>query len=257
MRIFTIVPMLCLAVFARAADSFDLEIADIALLQDKAVQTEVKVTPAQRNKMNAFAEEFNKKNNEKINEYQKAKKQVDGAFQSFMMKQQQEIRTEVLNTLTADQIKRLRELTLQALGPRALVFKPVAKKVGMSDAELQKLRAAITEGDQKIAKIKKQVSDKIRPKYANVKQPKTQKEAQELQANLNKDINAEMKKHDAEMKAIIATSEKKTAAIVKKTYLDKLKALMGKPFVRPGATPPKTAPKTNGTTGKKPAGKKG
>ena len=249
--------MLCLAIVARAADSFDLEVANIALLQDKAVQAEVKITSSQHSKMTALADAFNKKNNDKISEYQKAKKPVDGAFQSFMMKQQEEIRANVLNTLTADQVKRLRELTLQALGPRALVFKPVAKKVGMSDAELQKLRAAITEGDQKIAKIKKQVSDKIRPKYANVKQPKTQKEAQELQAKLNQDINAEMKKHDAEMKAIIAASEKKTAAIVKKPYLDKLKALMGKPFTRPGSTPQKGATKAGSTNGKKPAGKKG
>ncbi|MBS1702007.1 MAG: hypothetical protein JST12_10130 [Armatimonadetes bacterium] len=244
MRIFMIVPMLCLSMAALAADSFDLQVANIELLQDKNIQKEVKITTAQHSKLESLAQAYNNKTKAKVEEYQKAKKGIDGDFQRFMLQQHDELRTNVLKELSAAQLKRLREITLQAVGPRALLDKAVAKKVGMSDAEFTKFRAAIVEGDQKIAKIKKQVSDKIRPKYANVQKPKTKEEAEKLQASLNKDLESEMHKHDAEMKTIIAESEKKTAAIVKKEYLQRLKALMGTPFL-----PPKSsafAPKGNG-----------
>ena len=241
MRAFTILTIVCTAVFAHAADDFDLKVSNIDVLRDKNVQTELGITEGQRKTMNVYADRFTKANKEKVAEYQKAKKQPDQAFSDFGMKQYIALRTDVLKTLSPNQVKRLRELTLQAAGPRALLDKAVADKVGIPTAEYNKFRTAISEGDGKIAKIKKSVADKLEKKYSAEKKPKNQKEADALRARFNTDLAAEMKKKEGEMKAVLQASEAKTGAIITKKYLDALAALMGKRF-----NPPKP------TTAKKP-----
>lgn len=241
MRIFTILTLICTSVLAFAADDFDTKVANIDVLRDKNVQAELGITEGQRKSMNVFADKFTTANREKVAEYQKAKKKPDQAFADFGMKQYVSLRTNVLKILSPGQIKRLRELTLQAAGPRALLDKTVSDKVGIPTAEYTKFRATIAEGDQKIAKIKKAVAEKIEKKYKDQKQPKTQKETDALRAKFNKDLEAEMKSREAEMKAVLIASEKKTGAIITKKYLDTLKALMGKPFVVKKPTAPKTS----------------
>ena len=258
MRVLTILTFICASVTAMAFDDFDFTVANIDVLRDKTVQKELNVTETQRNIMNGFVDKYTKAGQEKINEYQKAKKKPDQAYANYAQKQFVDLRTNVLKTLTPGQVKRLREITLQAVGPRALLDQTVSKKVGMSTDEYYKFRAAIAEGDQKIAKIKGQVAEQIRAKYKTQKPPTSKKESDALNAKINKDLEAEMKKHAVEMATIMSTSDKKTKAIVKPQYLTSLKALMGKPFSTGKAMAPqstgKMAPNVSG--GKAP-GKKG
>ena len=239
MRAFTIFTFLVMAVTAHAADAFDLKVANIDVLQDKNVQTELGITPGQLKSMNVFATQYSETNKTKINEYQKAKKPVDQAFSDFYTKQRITLRTNVLKLLSPNQVKRLRELTLQAAGPRSLLDKAVADKVGIPTTEYVNFCTAIREGDQKIAKIKQEVSDKIKVKYKNQKPPTTKKESDALRLKVNGDISAEMKKHEAEMKSVLSASEAKTSKIITKKYLDALKVLMGKPFSPPKPAAPK------------------
>ena len=239
MRAFTILTLICASVLAHAADDFDLKVANLEVLRDKNVQAELGVTAGQLKTINVYAEKFTGLNKAKVAEYQKANKKPDQAFVTYGRAQYIQLRTNVLKTLSPNQVKRLRELTLQAAGPRALLDKFVADKVGMPTKDYSTFCAAISEGDQKIAKIKADVSDKIRAKYKDQKQPKTQKEGDALQAKLNADLAAEMKKHEAEMKAVLQSSEAKTSKIVTKKYLETLKALMGKPFIAKQAPPKK------------------
>lgn len=240
MRVLTILGILGIAVSSFAADDFDYKVANIDVLRDKAVQTELGITEGQRKTMNVFADTYSKANNEKVAEYQKAKKQPDQAFSKFSFDQYVKLRTSVLKTLSPNQIKRLREITLRAAGPRALLDKVVADKVGMPTPDYTKFCAAIREGDQSVAKIKKAVSDKVQLKYKNQKPPKTQKESDALRVKLNADLEVEMKKRQAEMQAAINASEAKTAKIVTKKYLDSLRLLMGKAFTPKAAAAPKT-----------------
>ena len=237
MRAFTILTLVCASVLAHGADDFDLKVANIDVLQDKNVQADMGITQGQRKTLNLYAEKLNATNKAKILEYQKANKKPDQAFVDYGRKQYIQLRTSVLKALSPNQIKRLRELTLRAAGPRALLDKAVADKVGMPTKDFSTFCAAIREGDQKIAKIKSDVSDKIRAKYKDQKQPKTQKEGDALQAKLNADLAAEMKKHESEMKTVLQTSEAKTSKIVTKKYLDTLVVLMGKPLQK--QSPPK------------------
>ncbi len=231
MRLFTILTFLVLTVTAFAADPFDLKVANIDVLQDKNVQAELGITPGQLKSMNGFAAQYSAVNKTKIEEYQKAKKQVDQSFSDFHVKQYIALRTNVLKLLSPNQVKRLRELTLQAAGPRALLDKAVADKVGIPSTDYNNFCAAIREGDQKVAKIKKEVSDKIQLKYKGQKPPKTKKESDTLRSKINGDLQTEMKKHESEMRTVLSASEAKTSKIITKKYLDALKILMGKPFV--------------------------
>jgi hypothetical protein len=239
MRFLTTLIILCSSVLANAADDFDLKVSNIDVLRDKNVQTELGITEGQRKTMNVYADKYTAANKAKVNEYQKAKKQMDKAFADFGMQQYVSLRTSVLKVLSANQIKRLRELTLQAAGPRALLDKAVADKVGIPTADYKKFYAAIKEGDAKIAKIKGEVSKKIQDKYKGQKAPTNQKENDALRAKFNADLATEMKKHEAEMKEVLKTSETKTSAIISKKYLDALKVLMGKQFVPPKPSAPK------------------
>lgn len=253
MRILVSLVMAGASLAAFAADDFDFKIANIDVLRDKNVQKDVGISDAQRAKMNTYASSYETTMKNKVAEYQKAKKTPDQAFATFGQTQMTSLRTNVLNVLSASQLTRLREITLQAAGPRALMDKIVATKCGMSATEYNSLISAIRTGDQKISTIKSQVAAKVREKYKNEKKPTNQKEMDALNARVNKDLNAEMKKHEAEMKQIITTSEQKTNSIVKQSYKDALKKLCGRPF-----TPPAQAkPGTGKPSGTKPAGKKG
>ena len=236
MRVLTILVLLGSALTAYAVDDFDAKVSNIDVLRDKNVQNELGITEGQRKTMNVYADAYSKANNDKVSEYQKAKKKPDAALSKFSFDAYVKLRTSVLKTLSPNQMKRLRELTLQAAGPRALPDKSVADKVGIPTTDYNKFRAAIAEGDQKVAKIKQAVSDKVRSKYKNQKPPKNEKEAKGLREKLNNDLAAEMKLHESELKTAVSTSEAKTSKIIIKKYLDALKVLMGKPF-----SPPKQA----------------
>lgn len=256
MRFISTITLVCLSMAAYAFDDFDQKVANIDVLRDKNVQKELSITEAQRKTMNVYADQYSKAGQDKIAEYQKAKKPVDQAYVNYATGLYTTLRTNVLKTLTAPQIKRLREITLQAVGPRSLMDKTVALKVGMTEDEYKRFRTAIAEGDNKIAKIKADVGKKIQEKYKGQKQPTSQKEADALRAKFQQDLSAEMKKHKAEMDAIIAASEKKTAAIVKDKHRAALTVLMGKPFnpVKPASSTSKPTPKLPAG---KPSGKKG
>jgi hypothetical protein len=240
LRLVSLLSFAVVTALAFAKDEFDTKVANIEVLRDKAVQSELKITPGQLAELNRFADSYSKANKTKIEEYQKAKKQPDAAFQSYAMSQYVTLRTAVLKILSDGQLKRLREITIQAAGPRAILDKVIATKVGLSDGDYDKVKTAILEGDQKTQKIRAEVGKKIQAKYKTQKQPKTKAEADALNKKLDADLNAEMKKRAGEMQKIIAASDAKVKLYVKQTHLDKLKALMGSPFTpKAAAAPPK------------------
>jgi hypothetical protein len=145
-------------------------------------------------------------------------------------------RKNCLETLTPVQLKRLREITIQAAGPRALMDRTVAAKCGLTDPTYGQFMKAINEGDIKVAKIKSEVSKIMEQKYSKTPQPKTQKEGEALQKKIQADTAAEMKKREPQLKKVLAENDASLKKYVKQEYLDKLKALMGKPF-KPNANP--------------------
>jgi hypothetical protein len=176
---------------ALAADNFDYEVANVQLLSDKAVQKEVGITEAQRTKLQQYADALNKANNEK-----------DAELQKFGLYTSVTFRKNCLETLTAAQLKRLREITIQAAGPRALMNRTVASTCGLTDPSYGQFMKAINEGDKKVEKIKSEVSEIVWQKLKNG----FVKEIRETQVNF-----AKLEEQNRILKEAISLQEKANA----------------------------------------------
>jgi stress response protein YsnF len=170
-----------LAASALAQVDFDKRAADVGLLQAKQIQAEVGVTAAQRAKMNAAADRH-RKNLEEYEKQLKAlgtttpdKRKLLGFFET--------LKNEVFAALTPAQIRRLRELTLQRLGLIALIDEQVSKRVGLSPAQITKLKAAFQTGRTKFVTLQQSTARPILAPYEGRK-PKSQAEATALRAEI-------------------------------------------------------------------------
>ena len=185
-----LLPLLLLAGVASAApDPFDFRVADVGLLQAKQVQTAVGITAAQRTKMNTAADTYKKR----LETYQKQlqalgtvnpdKAKVRGLFEA--------LKKDVVAVLTPAQLRRVRELTLQRLGLVSLTDATVAKKVGLSTAQVGKIRSAFGAGRAKFAALQQKAQTAAAPIAAQYKGRKPKSEAEA--ASLRKEIEGKLR----------------------------------------------------------------
>lgn len=119
------------------------------VLTNKALQEELQITDAQREKFKDVAEklaELNKKRQAAIKDAAGDKdklKEANAAIQKESMALNAEIRRVVNEALTLDQRKRLRQVDLQVRGVRAFADKGVAKKLDFTDAQKEKIASVL------------------------------------------------------------------------------------------------------------------
>lgn len=228
-------PILALALIpalsAAAQDAFDFHCADVTILQAKAVQKEMGITEAQRTKMNTAAEKHRavlavidrqyKGKQVSPEDMKKINPKLAEAF--FMLKK------DVCASLTPTQLRRLRELNLQRIGLAALNDDVVAKKIGMTDAQIKSYRATFIAGGQQATKLQQDTAKPILAKYAKLK-PKDQAEADALRKKAAAEVDAAEKKIAPQVRAIELATQKKLDGIVTVKQRATFKALMGKPF---------------------------
>ncbi|HVT12695.1 MAG TPA: hypothetical protein VHE55_10550 [Fimbriimonadaceae bacterium] len=231
MKIISVLLVLLGAAIAGAVDSFDYHCANIALLQDKSVQKEIGITATQRAQMNKFADAHRAR----ISSYQKAlngappeRKVLDGYMD--------DLKKQVIGVMTVAQVKRLRELNLQAAGLIGLLDKVVATKVGFSDAEFNKYKDTYLEGRKKAETLFRNAIVPLDKKYQNLAAPykghEKEREA-ELKALSDKyvvEAKAAEKRIKPQVEAITKATEEKMRTLItakqKATWL----ALQGKKF---------------------------
>lgn len=204
---------LCLSA-AVWADAFDTYVADIQILQDKRIQTEIGITAAQRATMNLHADKYRVF----LSDLQKRKPTESVAIkenQQALMK----LKDGVIGALKEPQIKRLREITIQQYGIIALLDEKVAAKCGVSAAESQKMKSIMNAAESEFALYRKGV---IQKNEAAVKALKGK-----AQEDKEKEINAEMQKRYI---AIFTAARKKLSAMLSATQKSNLMALEGKIF---------------------------
>ena len=174
-----------LPLFASAAqkksDSFDLHVASLRVLERKDVQAELAVTPAQRAKMDKYAEDYNTKLKAYVAELKKQNKtpqMPDGTVVLMLgtLKQQ------VMDQLTPTQLKRLREISLQAFGLNGILDSTVAKKIGMSDAQMEQMRKTYQAGSKKANDIMAGAIKPVNKEFKGKPKVKTQAEAEKMQS---------------------------------------------------------------------------
>ncbi|MDI9639886.1 hypothetical protein QPK87_19550 [Kamptonema cortianum] len=198
MRAKSILSMLILsaATVSLAADSFDYKIADIRVMQDRAVQTDLGIDEALRAKLNKHAAWFDgelKKMQEKHKDRFDPTKPPPNDIVQEMNKKQEELKKRVLGELSDAQVKRLRELTIQFAGMPALMEPTIAKRIGLTDAQLKKLRSSFEEMVSKSSKIEQEATKPVYEKFKN-RQPANEEEARKLQEEIQKEIAAVQEK---------------------------------------------------------------
>jgi hypothetical protein len=205
------------AAIAVRADAFDEQVASIVLLQNQNVQKDLKITEAQRTKMNTFAEKFNKEQQTYFAALQKESEKTKKAPTRDQKKEVQMVaglKKQILAILSQTQIVRLRQISLQAIGVAALADDLVAKKVGLTAPQITKIRGIVDKGlkeGQKISQTAEAEASK------GIKQPTNEKEAAEAK-----------KKFDAKWKVVGPPAQKKLEALRTKTINEVMSHLNAK-----------------------------
>lgn len=214
-----------------SAQSFEEKIANVALLQNKDIQDELGITESLRNKLNTYADEFNAKANKAQEDFQKKNPNATAASPELIKQiegYQKTMEKNVLGALSKAQLKRLSEITLQASGFPAMMDPNVAKQIGLTDAQVKKLRDAFQVSEQNIQRLVEKEQNKIRDKYN--KQYKTEEESKAAQESVNRESAEAMKRIEPEIvkqrNAWLATFKKTVKAI----QINRFEALLGKPF---------------------------
>lgn len=224
-------PVLLMASFA-TADAFDERVANVALLQAKPVQTELKITEAQRKKMNTHADAFNAEARKINEEFQKNSSKGESAMKTAATKMQaaeQRLKSKIMKELSQTQIKRLREITVQQAGILGLMDDNVAKKVGITSAQVNKMRSRFKANAEKAQKIQANALGPINSKYAG-KKPKNESEAKTMQAAYQKEMQAAAKKVEPELAKLRKDFETYAAGLLSAAQKAAWNNLKGKAF---------------------------
>jgi hypothetical protein len=216
---------------AGAVDSFDYHCANIALLQDAQVRAEVGISEAQRTQMNKFADAHRAR----LLTYQKklAGKAPDMQVLSGYL---EDLKRNVVGTMTAPQVKRLRELNLQAANLIGLLDQTVAAKIGMVGAQFTKYKNNYINGKNSAENILRQAILPIDQKYQRLAAPYKGKEQQhkaELE-QLGKQYQAEVesarKAVQPRVDAITKQTQQQLQSSLTPQEISAWNAIKGKPF---------------------------
>jgi hypothetical protein len=185
---------LSLAAFASpvlsAPDPFDVFVANIEILQAKPVQAELKISESQRAALNKHAEWYNgltRKAVERVNaassdkDRQKGLKEIAGL--------QERLKTKVIGELSHWQVRRLAQISLQQAGIVALLDTRVAKRIGLTDAQVKRLREGWDVSGRMVAEAEDKARRPVFEKYKN-KRAKDNKEAEDLRKAFAQDMEA-------------------------------------------------------------------
>lgn len=216
--------------FGQKPDPLDLEIADYRLLLSKKVQAELGITVAQRDAMNKRSEAEKTRVLPYLQQMQKEGKsevmlQKDPKYIGFA----REFRSQTLSVLSAPQLKRLREISLQSVDLGGVLNESVSKQIGMSPTQLAKARGIFQVGVKQSQDIVLAVNKAVISQYNN-KHVKTQAEATALNAEIEQKRQAGMRGRERELARIQDQTNQQVLAVLSAKQLAAYRALQGKPF---------------------------
>jgi hypothetical protein len=213
-----------LAAVAAFAESFDAKVASVILLQLKPVQKEIGLSEAQRTAMNKYADAHRAKLKayyEQLGNTKPSEQKLLGFF--AVMK------AGVISQLSATQLKRLREISLQALDFTALADQAVANEVGLSASEESSLKSVVAEGVGKANDIRNKAIGKATSDIVK-QRPKTDKERQTLEDEYNRRAEAATDQVAPQLNTIRDSTRRKVMAILTSSQRAKWESLLGKRF---------------------------
>ncbi len=218
--------------YGQGTSSFDAQVADFRLLVDKKVQADVGISKQELAKLNVYADQ----NRDRIRAYQEEVRRQGKDPRKIadndptLIRYFIELQQQVLTHLTPKQLQRLRELTLQSVGLRGLLDSNVAKRIGITEVQLKKARAIFEKGATANQKLTANTYSKVIAPFKS-QRPKTQAEADALNAKIRSLYEAEIAKKNPEIKKLADQTKRDLESVVTSKQLAAYKALGGKPFV--------------------------
>lgn len=214
------------------ADDFDYHVASLVLLQVKEVQKEVGISEAQRKKLNTHAEWHKgqlKAYADQLDKQATALKKDVPPDEAKLQSLFAELKKRAFKELTPAQLKRLREVSLQQLGFSALNDSVVAKKVGLNDDQLTRVRKTFELGFNEAAGIERDaVQSAVKP-YQD-KKPKDEAERDKIMKEAEEKAEGARKKVSTRVDQIREFTRTKIMGILTPEQRNKFEALKGKPF---------------------------
>ena len=226
LRVLVLPILLLFAGFARA-DNFDSEVASVILLQNKAVQREIGLTEEERARMNVYADEHRARLKAYYQELEKDHK--TSADQGRLLEMFAVMKKGVIAQLTAAQLKRLREISLQSLDFEALADTTVANRVGLSPSEVKRVRAIVKDGLEKANGIRNKAISQAIGDLRN-KKPKSQKEADAIQSEAEQRAKAAVSRVSDQILEVGLKTKTQTLAVLSNGERAKWQELLGRPF---------------------------
>lgn len=217
-----------LAVFASAQSAFHRDTADFSLLQVEAVKTELKLTPAQRTKMNQHAKAYNDFAATLEAKARKGTRPTE-ADQKRLQTLLGQLRDRVLKELTAAQLRRLSEISLQQGGIVVVGSNEVSRQLKLSASQLKQIRDVISNGLKSSGKLMEDAQSRVDKQFANRK-PKNDAEREKLAKEYNARYEAEMKKVAPRVNAIAKDTETKVLGLMTAAQRTAWRNLLGVPF---------------------------
>lgn len=227
--VFLVLPAVIIAV---PDGAFDYYTANMTLLEAKTVQKELNITAQQRNRMNAFADADRPKRTAIIQQFQKEAAEAQKNHKTYhadynkIRPLDQELKKNVFSVLSAAQLKRLREITLQSGGLAALLDERVAQECGVSSGAVTKLRTIFGDASREANDVRTRVQQKIFAEYSKIK-PKDEADAKRLQQEAFAKFSKEA---GPQLQAIQQRTKSKMEALLTAANKAKFKELQGKPF---------------------------
>lgn len=218
--------VLVLAAVAWTQDAFDYRIANIQILQVKAVQRELKITSAQRAAMNRAANA----NRAKVQvELDRARASGGKPNEQALSTLYMQLRGEVIAQLSQAQLRRLREITIQAAGAAGIVDPVVSERLGLSHSQVSTAKSAYQAGVNRATELRKRTYEPIlKPHRAHP--PKNAEEAKKLHALLDPQILRAEKRILPQLMRLKNSTEKAVLAVLTPGQLALWKELNGKPY---------------------------
>ncbi len=220
------------AVSAAQVDPFDYHCADVVLLQAKPIQVEIVVTEAQRKKMNDAAETHRTRlttyeATQKAAKVKDTREQAQAKLKGYF----DELKRGVFGSLSAAQLKRLRELTLQRAGLLALLDDIVAKRIGLSGAAYTKFRDTFSSGAKEAQNIERSNLKPIFDKYeGRMRAAKTDADRKAIEAQMRPELEAAGKKTTPQIQKLQSDTQQKLVAMLTAPQKSAWQAMLGKPF---------------------------
>lgn len=235
MRALLILLVIALAGVSLAQDVFDMTVSDVALLQEDSVRKDLSLTATQREVMNRMAEQFNavaqargqtlSKNNPQLTP---AELMQDEAVGSALKK----MRAGVLSLLSPSQLRRLREITLQAVGPRVLASEEIGERVKLSDDQRKKIADVYQKTIQAWAETVQEAQKDVLQGYEG-KEPSSEEEAKAWQEDIGTKMQAADQKLAPEMRRRFSKADQDALAVLNATQKKAWQDLQGRKFTFP------------------------